>query len=328
METHTKTTMKAIAIDAYGGLDTLRFRDLPIPEPKAGEVRIRVRAAGVGIWDALQRSGEFPPDHPHFPMVIGAECAGTIDALGSGVDTLRTGDDVYTYFSGDQGAYAQYVCVKADDVARKPANLSFIEAAAIPVDGITAHQALVDELHVDAKTTVLIAGASGGVGTLAVQIAAKALGARVMATAGAANLDYVRKLGAAEAIDYTTGNIAATVKRFIPAGVDAALDCVGKDDNAKTTIEAVRDGGRLAELVGEDVPGQRGITVAHIQSKPSAKRLDMLRALFENGTLHVEIAERSSSSSTRTGMLAGETTIAKRLSFTYLLEVTSALRRP
>jgi len=175
---------------------------------------------------------------PHFPMVIGAECAGTIDALGSGVDTLRTGDDVYTYFSGDQGAYAQYVCVKADDVARKPENLSFIEAAAILVDGITAHQALVDELHVDAKTTVLIAGASGGVGTLAVQIAAKAFGARVMAT----------------------------------AGVDAALDCVGKDDNAKTTIEAVRDGGRLAELVGEDVPGQRGITVAHIQSKPSAKR--------------------------------------------------------
>jgi NADPH:quinone reductase-like Zn-dependent oxidoreductase len=180
--------MKAIAIDAYEGLDKLRFRDLPIPEPKTGQVRIRVRAAGVGIWDALQRSGEFPPEHPHFSMVIGANCAGTNDALGSGVDTLRTGDDVHTYFYGDQGADAQYV--------------------ALPVDGITAHQALVDELHVDAKTTVLITSASGGVGTLAVQIAAKALGARVMATAGAANLDDVRKLGAAEAIDYTTGNIA------------------------------------------------------------------------------------------------------------------------
>lgn len=284
--------MQAIAIDAYGGVDRLQLRELPLPEPRADEVRIRVRAAGVGIWDALQRTGAFPPEHESFPMIVGAECSGTIDAVGRDVHRqLHEGDEVYSYFYGDQGAYAQFVCVKAGDVALKPKNLTFVEAAAVPVDGITAHQALVDELRVASGETVLIAGAAGGVGTLAVQIAAKVLGARVIATAGKANLDYVRKLGAAEVIDYTAGDFVASVKKFAPSGADAALDCVGKDDNAKTTIAAVRDGGRLAELVGEEVPPERGITIAHIQSAPSATRLDTLRALFENGTLQVEIAQ-------------------------------------
>jgi NADPH:quinone reductase-like Zn-dependent oxidoreductase len=225
-------------------------------------------------------------------MVVGAECSGTIDAVGTDVrEPLHTGDEVYTYFHGEQGAYAQFVCVKADAVALKPKNLTFIEAAAIPVAGLTAHQALVDDLHVAAGQTVLIAGASGGVGTLAVQIAAKALGARVIATTGLTNLDYVRKLGATDVVDYSAGDVIAAIKKFAPSGVDAALDCVGKDGNAKTTIAAVRDGGRLAELIGEDVPAERGITVAHTESAPNARRLDTLRALFENGTLRVEIAE-------------------------------------
>jgi NADPH:quinone reductase-like Zn-dependent oxidoreductase len=307
MAIQTKTTMQAIVIDSYGGLEKLQLRELAIPEPKADEVRVRVRAAGVGIWDAMQRTGAFPPEHEKFPMVIGAECAGTIDALGSAVHApLHQGDEVYAYFYGDQGAYAQYVCIKADDVARKPKNLSFIEAAAIPVDGITA-QALVDELHLAAGQTVLIAGAAGGVGTLAVQIAAKALGARVIATAGKANLEYVRTLGASEVVDYTAGDVVAGVKTIAPDGVDAALDCVGKDDKAKKTIAAVRDGGRLAELVGEDVPAQRNITIGHIESAPSAKRLDTLRALFEDGTLHVEIAKTFPLADARNAQQAIET---------------------
>jgi NADPH:quinone reductase-like Zn-dependent oxidoreductase len=241
-------------------------------------------------------------------MVVGAECSGTIDAIGSDVHgPLHEGDEVYTYFYGDQGAYAQFVCVKADAVALKPKNLSFIEAAAIPVDGITAHQALVDELHVEPGQTVLIAGASGGVGTLAVQIAAKALRARVIATAGKANLDYVRRLGAVEVVDYTAGDVVAGVRKFAATGVDAALDCVGKDDNAKTTIAAVRDGGRLAELVGEEVPAERGITISHVESAPSAKRLDTLRALFENGTLRVEIAQTFPLADARSAQAAIET---------------------
>jgi NADPH:quinone reductase-like Zn-dependent oxidoreductase len=300
--------MQAIAIDSYGGLNKLQLRDLPLPEPQIGEVRIHVRAAGVGIWDALQRRGVFPPQHERFPMVVGAECSGTIDAIGAGVDRpLHEGDEVYTYFYGDQGAYAEFVCVKAADVALKPKNLSFIEAAAIPVDGITAHQALVDELHLASGETVLIAGASGGVGTLAVQIAAKVLGAHVIATASTRNLDYVRKLGAADAVDYTAGDVVAAIKAFAPTGVDAALDCVGRGNNAKMTIAAVRDGGRLAELVGEDIPAERDIVIVHVESMPSAKRLDALRTLFEDGTLHVEIAETFPLAAARSAQEAVET---------------------
>jgi NADPH:quinone reductase-like Zn-dependent oxidoreductase len=284
--------MQAITIDGYGGLEKLQLRELPIPEPKAGEVRIRVRAAGVGIWDSLQRSGAFPPAKEVFPMIVGAECAGTVDATGENVNgPLHEGDEVYTYFTGVQGAYAQYVCVKADFVALKPKNLTFEEAAAVPVDAITAHQALVDELRVDAEMSTLVAGASGGVGTLAVQIAAKMLGARVIATTGKTNLSYVRDLGAAAVVDYSASDVISAVKQYQPDGVAVALDCVGIAGNAKTTIRAVRDGGRFAELVGEDVPAERGITIAHIESAPSAKRLDTLRPFFENGKLCVEIAQ-------------------------------------
>lgn len=292
MLTHSTTKMQAIAIDSFGGLDKLQLRELPIPEPKAGEVRIRIHAAGVGIWDSMQRRGEFPPDQLNFPMVLGAECAGTIDAIGPHVDNrLHEGDEVYSYFWGGQGAYAQYVCVKAEYVARKPKNLSFVEAAAVPVDGITAHQALVDELALRAGESIFISGASGGVGTLAVQIAARAIDAHVIASAGPSNIRYVRELGATDVIDYTAGDIVTNVKNHMPGGVDAALDCVGKDDTAMTTIKTVRDGGRFAELAGENVPPERGIKIAHIESQPSAKRLDTLRALFEDGTLHVEVQQ-------------------------------------
>jgi len=176
MEMVSTAAMVAIAIDGYGDGNRLQLRNPPVPEPQTGEVRIRVRAAGVGVWDAMKRTGVFEVEHPTFPMILGAECAGTIDAIGTGGDgRLRDGDAVYTYFTGPQGAYAQHVCVKSDFVALKPRNLSCVESAAVPVDGITAHQALVDELRVSAGESVLIAGASGGVGTLAVQIATKAL---------------------------------------------------------------------------------------------------------------------------------------------------------
>ena len=128
MATQTKTLMQAIAIDAYGGLDKLWLRELPIPEPKADEVRVRVRAAGVGIWDAMQRTGAFPPDHESFPMIVGAECSGTIDAIGVNLrGPLHVGDEVYTYFYGDGGAYAQFVCVKGDYAALKPRISRFLK---------------------------------------------------------------------------------------------------------------------------------------------------------------------------------------------------------
>jgi NADPH:quinone reductase-like Zn-dependent oxidoreductase len=279
--------MKAIVIDAFGGLDALHAATLPDPTPERGEVLVRVQAAGVGIWDSLQRSGELAVGDASFPLVLGAECAGTIEALGEGVEGLGVGDEIYTYFFGRQGAYAEKVAVAADAVAPKPERANFVEAAAVPTDAITAHTALVDALHVAPGETVFIAGGSGGVGTLAVQIA-HALGARVIASTSAGNRDFVLSLGADEVVDYHAGDPAVLVRDHYPNGVDAALDAVG-GPSAANTIRAVRAGGRFAELTGEDVSAPT-VTVEHIQSKPSAERLRAIATLIDAQKLRPQIA--------------------------------------
>jgi NADPH:quinone reductase-like Zn-dependent oxidoreductase len=280
--------MKAMVIDAFGGLDKLRVAEVPDPTARRGEVVVRVQAAGVGIWDSLQRSGEFPVDDPTFPLILGAECAGTIETVGEDVEGLHVGDAVYTYFFGKQGAYAEKVAVPADAVAPKPERANFVEAAALPTDAITAHTALVDELHLAPGQTVYVAGGSGGVGTVAVQLA-RALGARVIASTSASNRDYVLALGADEVVDYTAGDPAAQVRALYPNGVDAALDAVG-GESARTTIRTVKSGGRFAELTGEDVSAPN-VTVAHIDSKPSAERLRAITALIDDRKLRAEIAQ-------------------------------------
>jgi NADPH:quinone reductase-like Zn-dependent oxidoreductase len=280
--------MKAIVIDAFGGLDKLHVADLPDPTPARGEVVVRVQAAGVGIWDSLQRSGELPVADPSFPLVLGAECAGTIEAVGEDVTGLDVGDDVYAYFFGKQGAYAEKVAIAADAVARMPQRANFVEAAALPTDAITAHMALVDELHVAAGQTVFIAGGSGGVGTLAVQIA-HAIGAHVVASTSAENADFVRSLGADDVIDYHAGDAAVQVRQRYPAGVDVALDAVG-GPNAATTIKTVKSGGRFAELTGEEVSAP-GVSVSHVQSKPSGVRLREIGAMIDRQQLRPEVAK-------------------------------------
>ena len=284
MDTVPKT-MKAAVIDEFGGLDKFNVRDVPVPQCADDEVLVRVRAAGVGIWDAMQRTGKMMPEDAKFPVILGAECAGEIAALGPDVKDLQVGEPVYAYVEGDQGAYAQYVNVKASAIARKPEKLSFVEAAAVPVDAITADQAVSDALQVDGDTILYVAGGSGGVGTWAIQLG-RVCGAGVIASAGPDNLDYVRELGAESAIDYTKADPAKIVRQRFSEGVDAAVDCVG-GENAKDTIEAVRDGGRFAELTETDVGEPRGIRVTHIGSRPDGKRLTKLTKLIDDGKVRV-----------------------------------------
>ncbi len=282
--------MKAVAIERFGGLDELKMFDLPRPEPEADEVLIRVRAAGVGIWDSLQRTGELPATDPHFPLVLGAECAGDIVAVGHAVTTLHEGEAVYSYFFGKQGAYAQFVAVKADAVALKPSRLSYVEAAAVPTDAITAHQSIVDALKVKAGEWCFVAGGAGGVGMMAVQLAEN-LGARVIASARAENFGFLESLGVQRAnlIDYTQADVPQAVRDITGgAGADAAVDAAG-GASAKVTIKAVRDGGRLAELTGEELTDERAIEISHIESEPSAARLDIIRELIEAGHLKVHV---------------------------------------
>jgi NADPH:quinone reductase-like Zn-dependent oxidoreductase len=282
--------MEAAAIERFGGLDELKILELPKPKPEAGEVLIRIRAAGVGNWDTLQRMGEFSSGHQEFPLILGAECAGDVELLGANVHSLGVGDAVYSYFFGKQGAYAQYVAIKAEEVARKPASLSYVEAAGVPVDAVTAHQAIVDELKVQPAEWCFIAGGAGGVGSMAVQVAI-ALGARVIASAKAADFEILESFGVERdnLIDYRQSDVVAAVRSITGgAGADAALDAAS-GESSKKTHKAVRDGGRIAELTGQELPQERGVKVIHIESQPSAKRLTTIAAMIDSGQLKVRI---------------------------------------
>jgi NADPH:quinone reductase-like Zn-dependent oxidoreductase len=288
---HTTEMMKAAAIARFGGLDELKEFDVPKPQAAPDEVLIRVRAAGVGVWDTKQRTGDYGSKTPHFPYVLGSECAGDIEHVGRDVTTLHEGEAVYTYFSPQQGAYAQYVAVKAEVVARKPASLTYVEAAGVPVVGTTAHQAVVQDLNVQPNEWFFVAGGAGGIGSIAVQVATT-IGARVIASARGADFEYLESLGVAPAnlIDYERSDVVAAVHAITNGiGADVALDAVG-GESSKQTIRAVRDGGRLAELTFEELPAQRGIKIVHVSSVPSAARLDTLSAMFDAGELKMHVA--------------------------------------
>jgi NADPH:quinone reductase-like Zn-dependent oxidoreductase len=277
--------MRAIAIEGFGGSDRLKLVDLPAPEPGADDVLVRVRAAGVGPWDTKTREGLF--GGRSFPHVLGMEASGIVAGAGENVADLRGGDEVYVYGSG---CYAEYVAARAEKVARKPASLSFEEAAGVPVAGSTAYQGIVEEIGLKEGETVLIAGAAGGVGTMAVQIAAS-LGARVLGTASPPNHGYLLSLGADEAIDYH-GDWVAAARSIAPDGVDAVFDCVG-GETFRRSFEAVRDDGRVVTIVafGEEVEPGRGIAHHAFSARAERRKLEKLSQMFDAGKLRVQIED-------------------------------------
>ena len=280
--------MRAIAIEEFGGSEKLQVVDLPTPEPGSDEVLIRVRAAGVGPWDVMSRQGVF--GDREFPFVPGFEPAGVVEAVGGDVEDFSEGDEVFAYrFPG--GGYAEYVAAAQSITARKPASLSFEEAAGLPVAGTTAHQGLVDELGVQGGETVLITGASGGVGSMAVQIAANILGARVIGTASTRNHEYLRELGAEEAIDYN-GDWVTVVREVAPDGVDAVLECAG-GDTLERSFETLKDGGRAAYIVPveEEPEPPRGISAHFFSAQPDGGRLSALASMFDAGQLQMNLQE-------------------------------------
>jgi len=209
--TMSGTTMKAIVQDAYGSADVLHLREVSKPEIDDDEVLVRVRAAGVdrGVWHVMTglpyliRMAGYGLRAPKKP-VLGTDLAGVVEAVGKKVTRFRPGDEV---LGTGQGSFAEYAAAREDRLAPRPANLTFEQAAAIPVSATTALQALRDQGHVRAGQKVLVIGASGGVGTFTVQLA-KAFGAEVTGVSSAAKLDLVRSLGADHVIDYTREDIA------------------------------------------------------------------------------------------------------------------------
>jgi NADPH:quinone reductase len=222
-------TMQAAAIDHFGGPEALTIHVLPVPKIDPSEVLIIVNTAGVGRWDADIRDGWYPAKKPRFPMILGTDGAGVIAQVGSRVRRFKLGDEVYSYswLNPKGGFYAEYVAVASDKVAHVPARLDLEDAGAVPTTGLTALQGIDDALGVKRHETIVIHGASGGVGTLAVQFA-KLRGGHVIAIAsGSDGLDLVRKLGADIALDGRQDDVAERARQWAPDGVDAILTLAG-----------------------------------------------------------------------------------------------------
>src|ERR1051326_4234332 len=214
--------MKAALFMQPGGPEVLQYGDMPDPVAGTGDVVVDVHAASVNGADWKVRAGSYYSPVPRFPYVPGRDFSGVVAALGEGVTEFKIGDPVFGVCDvGQEGAYAEKLAIKAAIVARKPDELTHAECAALALTGLTALVSIEDTLRLQRGATILIQGGAGGVGGFAIQVA-KHLGARVVATASAANHDYVRELGADEVIDYRTTDFARAV-----SDCDAVLDTVG-----------------------------------------------------------------------------------------------------
>jgi NADPH:quinone reductase-like Zn-dependent oxidoreductase len=282
--------MHAVAIDRFGGPEVLVYRQLPPPVPGPDDVLIEVHTAGVGRWDAWHREGGDAPAQPRFPLVLGTDGSGTIAALGSKVKRFHEGDEVYAYDYERRGFYAQYVAVSANHVGRKPTALNLGDAGAVGCVGLTALQGIDDALQLRKGESIVVHGASGGVGHLAVQFA-KLRGARVLASAsGEDGAALVRHLGADESIDGKRVDVAAAARRFAAEGLDAVLALVG-GDSLERLIGAVRDNGRVAHPNGvEPIPRTtRGIEIVAYDAVPGVREFDRLSAAIDDARLKVHI---------------------------------------
>lgn len=287
-------TMRAAVLHDFGDPDAFEIETVPVPRPNANEVLIKVAAAGVGSWDPALRSGEWAEEDTKFPLILGSDGSGTIIGKGARVNRLSLGARVYAYSFGNPkgGFYAQYAVASASNVAPIPPMLDVMHAGALPAIGLTALQGVDDALELEPGENVIIVGASGNVGMLAIQFA-KLRGARVLAVAsGADGVAFVSRLGADAAIDGHTENIEADAKRFAPDGADAVLAFAGGQTLTRC-LDCLKDGGRLAYPNGvEPEPRKRrGLKIKTYDAEGGARQFERLNEAVEEADLEVPIAK-------------------------------------
>jgi NADPH:quinone reductase-like Zn-dependent oxidoreductase len=276
--------MKAIVINAYGNEDVVNYVDVDRPEPKADEVLVKVRVAGVNPIDWKIRNGAGERLGLKLPIFLGGEIAGTIDKIGSDIRDFQVGDAVYGIVPS--GGYAEYAIAKIGEVAPKPQSLDFENAAAIPLGALTAWQAMFDLANLSSGQRILITAASGGVGSLAVQIA-KAKGAFVIGMASGRNEVFVRDLGVDEFVDYTKQNFEEVVK-----DVDVVFDTVG-GDTFERAFQTLKPGGFLVTAVqfpSAEKAQEFGIKVDRVYCKPNAEQLTAIGKLVDEGKLKAHVS--------------------------------------
>ncbi|WP_018788119.1 NADP-dependent oxidoreductase [Micromonospora sp. CNB394] len=273
---------KIVVFNEYGGPEVLHLVEVPDPVAGPGQVRIRVKAAGVQPFDCATRRGDFAAYNPlTFPVRLGNEVAGVVDQVGEGVSGFVDGDEVIAFLTME--GYADTVVVPINQVGHKPAKMSWAEAGVLTASGQTAYTAL-DELRVGSGDTLLIHAAAGGVGSFAVQLA-QARGARVIGTASERNHDYLRSLGATP-VTYGPG-LADRVREVASEGVDAALDAIG-GEALDVSLELLGSTERIVTIADWTRSAQLGIR--RVGTERSVQKLDDLTRLYTEGKLVVEVA--------------------------------------
>lgn len=278
--------MQAIRIHQFGGPEVLKLETLPDPRPTAGEVLVDIRASSVNPVDYKIRQGGYLAED-QLPMTLGRDVAGVVAACGAGVTVFNPGDAVFALLPMDRGGYAERVTAPSEIFARKPERLDFIEAAGVPLAAMTAWQGLFDQGGLSAGQTVLIHGAGGGVGHLAVQFA-KTKGAEVFATCSAEDLDFVRKLGADHVIDYKA-------QRFEDAAhdLDLVYDLIGGETQTRS-FAVLKRGGRLVSTLTAPDPeacAAAGVRGAHYHAQPDAGELSEIAGMIDAGAVAVTVAK-------------------------------------
>ena len=276
--------MKAARVLRFGPPSVITYDDLPQPELAAGQLLVRVKAAGVGNWDALIREGKVQLQS--LPLILGSELSGIVEAIGAEVSGFELGDEIYGATNEQfSGASAEYALPLARKMAQKPKTLNFIEAASAPIVAVTAWQMLFEYAHVTAGQTVLIHGAAGNVGAYAVQLAKQAA-LHVVATAASADLDYVRSLGAERVLDYKRERFEESL-----TGVDVVLDTVGGETQQRS-LRVLKPGGILVSVVSpvpETTQKDYGVRAAYFYVDVTTARLSKITELFDSGKLVTDV---------------------------------------
>lgn len=277
------TTMKAVEMYVYGGPEVLKYEDTARPDPATGEVLVRVHAAAVNPVDWKVRAGHLRGFLNYsLPLIPGWDLSGVVEATGAGVTDWKQGDAVYARPDlRRNGAYAEYIAVRASELGHKPRSIDHVQASAIPLACLTAWQALFDAGGLKAGQRVLIHAAAGGVGTFAVQLA-KWKGAHVVGTASERNHAFLRELGADEVIDYTKTNFEEVVR-----DVDVVLDTLAGQTRDRSWNVLKKDG-ILVSILGQPSPddaAQRGVRAAGVFVEPNQSQLGEIAKLVDSGKL-------------------------------------------
>ncbi|MGE5818828.1 MAG: NADP-dependent oxidoreductase [Deltaproteobacteria bacterium] len=279
--------MKAVRIHRFGSPEVLSLEEMPKPKSGRGEVLVQVKAAGVGPWATLTRSGKSALPQP-LPLTLGSDFSGVIDSIGPGVEQLKAGDEVFGVTNEClTGAYAEYALAKASTIAPKPQSLNHTHAASVPVVAVTAWQMVYELGHVSRGQFVLVHGGAGNVGAFAVQLAKRA-GAVVIATASAENEGYVHRLGADGVMDYRATRFYESLKQL-----DVVLDTVG-GETLERSYEIVKRGGIIissAARPSKDTAEQCGVRAMFFLAEVTRERLTKIAQLIDAGELKTEVGE-------------------------------------